>query len=654
MKRKTITSGFTGYLLSGILLFCSTSLISGQPYIAKPDGYAGHAGTTGGGNATPVTVSTAADFLTAVNNSTASVIIVNGRLNVGNVTIGSNKTIIGANANSGLYGGTIKVNGSNYIFQNLTFGPASGDVMELSGATKVYITKCTMHDAGDEVLSIVRASDFVTVSWCKFYFDNTHSHAFGHLIGNSDDRITDRGKLHVTMHHNWYDYGIRGRQPRVRFGYVHIYNNYYNSVGSGYAIGIGYECHIRLENTHFDRVSSPWADYGGVSNGIMGWSNLIFEGCSQPTFMPNKYPAFSLPYSYSLTPVDYVKTIVKAGAGNVFGFYEENFPVVSVTSPADSAQYPSDSTVTIDVDATIAAGEIVKVSVYNDSLIAVDTIAPYSIAWGNVEDGIYKINAIALDSNGILGFSENITVFVGGGAKITAPANGQKITVPGNVTLSAFAWDGGGTIKEVEFFQGQTSLGKDTTGLFSYIWQNVQPGVHTIHASAKDNDENTFLSQEVTFTVTGGPAGYVFCCADGDTCKFSSASDVAYGANGYFRYKYNITDSIACNKQVFGDPVSGLAKGCYVRDAVITVIKEMITEPVKIYPNPVSSFLNVEFNGDHTGKVNISLFDITGKSVISINTEDLINKLDMTGLADGLYMLKINGNSYNRVELIVK
>jgi uncharacterized repeat protein (TIGR02543 family) len=120
------------------------------------------------------------------------------------------------------------------------------------------------------------------------------------------------------MHHNWYAHGIRGRQPRVRYGHVHIYNNYYNSVGSGYCIGVGYECHIRVENTHFEGVSSPWADYGGVSNGELGWNNLKFVSSSQPSFMPNTYPAFNLPYSYSMDSVEYVKSIVTSCAGNVF------------------------------------------------------------------------------------------------------------------------------------------------------------------------------------------------------------------------------------------------------------------------------------------------------------------------------------------------
>ena len=305
-------------IIAGIALFLCAFMMHAQT-VAIPDGYATqNGGTTGGGSATPDTVTTPLLFKSAVGNDSPAVIIVKGRLNVGDVSIGSNKTIVGIDENAGLYGGTIKVQGSNYIFKNLTIGPAGADVMEISGATNVYITKCTFHDAGDEILSIVRESDYVTVSWCKFYFDNTHNHAFGHLIGNSDTRTSDRGKLHVTMHHNWYAQGIRGRQPRVRYGYVHIYNNYYNSVGSGYCIGIGYECHIRVENTQFESVSNPWADYGGVDNGVLGWSNLKFVNCSQPTFMPNIYPAFDLPYLYSLDSVEYVKTIVTSCAGNVF------------------------------------------------------------------------------------------------------------------------------------------------------------------------------------------------------------------------------------------------------------------------------------------------------------------------------------------------
>lgn len=285
------------------------------------DGYAAmNGGTTGGGNATPVTVTTAAEFKSLAENNTPAVIIVQGRLNVGSVNIGSNKTIIGADSQSGLYGGNgLSVDGSNYIFKNLTFGPAEGDVMEISGGTNVYITKCEFYDSTDELCSIVRQADYVTISWSKFYFKNPDGHSFAHLIGNSDGATADRGKLHVTLHHNWYSDGLRGRLPRVRFGFVHIYNNYYNAPDSGYCVGIGYECHIRLENTHFENVSKPWSDYGGVNNGELGWANLKFTNASQPTFMPNTYPTiFTPPYSYTLDDVEAVKSLVTAGAGNTW------------------------------------------------------------------------------------------------------------------------------------------------------------------------------------------------------------------------------------------------------------------------------------------------------------------------------------------------
>ncbi|MCE5185944.1 MAG: hypothetical protein LLF76_07445 [Planctomycetaceae bacterium] len=332
-----------GYRLTLVLILFVAAASYGQPLVAIPDGYATqNGGTTGGGSAVPVTVSTASAFLSAVGNNNPAVIVVEGRLEVGNVDIGSNKTIIGADTSSGLYGGVIRVQGTNCIFQNLTIGPASGDTFEVSGATNVFIHKCEFFDSTDELCSIVRQADYVTVSWCKFYFNNPNSHSYAHLIGNGDDVTADRGKLHVTLHHNWYAEGVRGRMPRVRFGYVHIYNNYYNSPSNGYCIGIGFECHIRVEHSHFDSINNPWADYGGVTNGGFGWADLKFEGCSQPTFVPNTFPVFTPPYAYSMDPVNNVKGLLTDplyGAGNcLIAFVDDTEP--PAPDPMTWAQVP--------------------------------------------------------------------------------------------------------------------------------------------------------------------------------------------------------------------------------------------------------------------------------------------------------------------------
>ncbi len=310
---------YSGSFLIGMLIFFYSSLVPAQVQpVAKPDGYAGWRGTTGGGNARPVTVSTAADFRSAVGNNNPAVIIVNGRLNVGNVSIGSNKTIVGATTSSGLYGGTIRVGGTNYIFQNLTIGPSDGDGIEVSGATNVFITNCEFYDGADGNLDIVRGADYVTVSWCKFYYVSQSEHRFSMLIGNGDDVTSDDGKLHVTLHHNWFAGRVDQRMPRVRYGHIHIYNNYYNSTGNGYCIGTGYKCRIRLENSYFESVNHPWRDMGATtSGGRMGWSNLRFVSSSQPSYISNSYPVFTVPYQYEADPVDDVKNKVRSCAGNV-------------------------------------------------------------------------------------------------------------------------------------------------------------------------------------------------------------------------------------------------------------------------------------------------------------------------------------------------
>jgi pectate lyase len=291
------------------------------PPVAVPDGYATqNGGTTGGSSATPVTVTTASAFKSATKNNDPAVIIVQGKLDVGDVKIGSNKTIIGADTNSGLFGGCIGVRGSNYIFQNLIIGPSKTDAMELSGAKNVFIHKCEFVDGADGSLDIVRATDFVTVSWCKFYYVNQTTHRNTILIGNRDDATGDAGKLHVTIHHAWFAEKCNERLPRVRFGQVHLYNNYYGTAENNYCVGIGIHSRIRLEHSLFENITTPWKDYKGMENdGQIGWENLKFENCSAPTFAPNKFPVFELPYPFTKDKVENVKSFVTdpvSGAGN--------------------------------------------------------------------------------------------------------------------------------------------------------------------------------------------------------------------------------------------------------------------------------------------------------------------------------------------------
>jgi pectate lyase len=105
-------------------------------------------------------------------------------------------------------------------------------------------------------VDITNASDLVTVSWNRF-----ENHDKTMLIGSSDSAIADRGKLRVTLHHNHFE-KIGQRAPRVRFGQVHLYNNFYdvrNTPTYQYTWGVGIESAIVAEENFFlsERTFTP-------------------------------------------------------------------------------------------------------------------------------------------------------------------------------------------------------------------------------------------------------------------------------------------------------------------------------------------------------------------------------------------------------------
>ncbi len=354
MSSTTITNHFTRYYPWLIILMYVSIHASAQTIftVATADGYA--EGTTGGGTTTPIIVTSRSEFKSAAESGSTAFIVVSGTIDIGSVNVNSNKTILGENTESTLKGNLALSGVSNVIIQNLNItnpsGVGSGDGIEAtSGCTKIFVHKCTFIDCADGSFDIKRGSTDITVSWCRFRYPTLLGHNFPNLIGHSDDNGNqDRGKLHVTMHHNWYDDGCQQRMPRVRFGQVHCYNNFYGfsptDPETDYAIGVGVECSILVENSYFDNINIAWWEwtYSGVQ-GKIEWRDLCMINTDYPDWAPNS-DVFDPPYSYSMDLGCDVKDLVSNstyGAGNtltdaevgIFGVDEGNIFINETLHP---------------------------------------------------------------------------------------------------------------------------------------------------------------------------------------------------------------------------------------------------------------------------------------------------------------------------------
>jgi pectate lyase len=281
------------------------------------DGFGRNA--TGGAAGKTITVTTPAEFKSAVESDKALIIQVQGTItyDIARMKVG-NKSIVGIGTKPSLVG-NLMINGAeNVIIQDLYICNVveKTDTLTVIGGSKdVWIDHCTFTDGRDGECDITRQADRVTVSWCKFSYTKAFGHNFTMLIGASDNMPSDLGKLHVTVHHNWFGNLCDQRMPSVRFGRVHVYNNYYNAENNLYCIRTRVEAEVLVENNFFEKVKTPIEIFENKkgSGKLKTSGNKTVETLG--TMAEGNDDVFKPDYDYTLEPADAVKDSVTQGAG---------------------------------------------------------------------------------------------------------------------------------------------------------------------------------------------------------------------------------------------------------------------------------------------------------------------------------------------------
>ncbi len=235
-------------------------------------------------------------------------------------------------------------------------------------------------------------------------------------------------------------------------------------------------------------------------------------------------------------------------------------PVVRIVKPHNGATILGPTNVTLTASAFDRGGTVASVQFFEgtNSLGVVTNPPPvwvtnrhgvfpirqtaYSLTWSNVPAGAYSLTAEATDNGGVSTTSAAVDITVVTNlpprVKIVNPANDAKFFAPANIDICAAAKDPDGTVTQVEFFQGTTSLGMLTNGvtvtndegkvetLFCLTWSNVPPAAYNLTAVATDNGEVSSTSSPVVVTVVAPPPPLVKIVHPENGAKFVAPANI--------------------------------------------------------------------------------------------------------------------------------
>lgn len=287
-------------------------------------------GTTGGAGGETVVVTDYAGFVAAINTTDPLIIHVSGTIEgVGDaIRVQPHKSILGLGAearflNLGLTLGWNSAfgEGGNIIIRNITFDRVRAPTDKVAiayGAKNVWVDHCVFlsdrengEDYYDGQLDITHGADYITVSWCQFV-----DHAKNSLIGHTENNAAeDAGHLTATYHHNAF-LRTNSRNPSVRYGTVHVYNNYYQDI-SDYGIASRQNAQVVIEHNYFKNVLEPInadTNLSSVPGFVRGTATNFFENCG-PNSIITAEATWMPPYAYTLDPVLAVPALVLAYSG---------------------------------------------------------------------------------------------------------------------------------------------------------------------------------------------------------------------------------------------------------------------------------------------------------------------------------------------------
>ena len=202
------------------------------------------------------------------------------------------------------------------------------------------------------------------------------------------------------------------------------------------------------------------------------------------------------------------------------------------------------------------------------------------------QTGTATISVTVSDGSLSTGTSFVLTVNPLPAIALTAPVNGANYTAPATIELGAGVTANGNPITKVQFYQGTTLLGEDTTAPYSITWSNVGAGSYSLSARAVYGAGNTIASSSVSVAVAAPVTVPTVTVAATD----ANASRVGPD-NGEFTISRtgSTATSLTVNYSLGGTAVNGIDYATL--STSVTIPAGATSATVTVVPQPAASYV---------------------------------------------------------------
>ena len=388
---------------------------------------------------------------------------------------------------------------------------------------------------------------------------------------------------------------------------------------------------------------------------------LTGNGTSFASPMVSGTVALMLAANPCLTP-DQVEMILEATAANIDAqnpSYVGQLGAGRLNAGAAVAMAATFSTTALSGETTFACEDMSQAVVLDMTTIA----APYSITWNtgdttamisNAAVGTYS--AIVRDANGCVGVFETVVdtlspiAIVSTVAPVACNADNTgniETVVTGGHGSFTYTWNTGATTEAIYNLTAGTYAVTVTDSKGCTASETFTVAQPTVLTADITNTNALYVNTTgvVDVTVAGGVAPYTYSWNNGTTTQ-----DITEAGAGF--YEVLITDANGCmvsaNATVNAAGVTEAINGQYTvvegANEVATqmeaaAVTEIAQTTMNVYPNPAKE--NATVTWENGTVQSIELVNMAGQVIQTIEVSAFNNKAELTGVAQGDYMVKM-------------